>query len=84
MIPADSMQQASDLADEILKAATNLVSAVEAHATIRPGVTERTLQDLQVMIDVLEETTKDIKDEPIVGYPQDMDIGKDGVGGDGG
>ena len=66
-ISPDSIQQASDLSDQILSAATTLVATVEANAVVRPGFNERTLQDLQVMVDMLEETTKDVKDEPVSG-----------------
>jgi hypothetical protein len=69
-INADSIQQASDLTDDIMSAANNLVNTVEANATIRPGVTERTLWELQVVVDVLNETARDVKDEPVPGYSE--------------
>ncbi len=68
-------------------AATNLVSTVEAHGTIRPGVTERTLQDLQFLVDTLEETANNIKNEPIVSFSEpkndDVDMKDDDDGGHG-
>lgn len=77
MICPDSVQQASDLSDEILAAARNLVTTVEANAVIRPGITERTLQDLQLMVDMLEETAKDVKDEPVGRHGGDQDDDED-------
>jgi hypothetical protein len=65
MVPPDNIQQASDLADGIKIAATNLVNVVEAQAIIRPGVTERTLQDLQLTLDILEETAREVEEEPV-------------------
>lgn len=72
-IPPESLQQASDLSAEISSAATKLANIIEAHAIIRPGVTERTLQDLQVVVDVLQGTANDIKDEAAVRPCEDKD-----------
>jgi hypothetical protein len=66
----DSIQQASDLADEIAAAVNRLVSAVEATGLIHEGVTERTLQNLQMMLDCLTETTEEIHDESVTGPQQ--------------
>jgi hypothetical protein len=66
-IPPESLQQASDLSDEITTAAANLVDVVDSYAIIRPGVTERTLRDLQLTVDIIHETAQDIKNEPITG-----------------
>ncbi len=66
MVSPDSLQQASDISDEVMTAASNLVSVVDSYAIIRPGVTERTLRDLQLTIDILDETAQEIKDERIL------------------
>jgi len=72
-IPTGSIQQASDLSDEILNGADKLVNIVEAYAIIRPGVTERTLQDLQIVVDILQETVNDIKSESTIGIREEKD-----------
>lgn len=77
LLSSDNCQQASDLCDEISRAAISLVNAVEAHAIIRPGLTERTLQDLQMLVDMLEETVRDIKQEPITGSSEEMEVDVD-------
>ena len=74
-VPSESIQQASELSDEIMSAATNLVHIVDSYGVIRPGVTERTLQDLQTMVDMLDETARDIMDEAIAVDQESTDDG---------
>jgi hypothetical protein len=66
-VPPQSIQQASDLADEIVNAANSLISTVDIHALIHLGFTERILQDLQVLVDMVNETGEDIKAESGLG-----------------
>lgn len=58
-----------------MTSATNLVGVVDSYAIIRPGVTERTLRDLQLTIDILDETSREIKDEPVPGEEDDAGAG---------
>ena len=73
-IAPDSIEQASELGEEVRNAALRLVNAVENNAIVGPGVSERTLTDLQTTIDVLNGVAQDIQKERPSEHPENGKI----------